>query len=222
VKRLILIGLSVLVISACDRKRAEQREYDAPSASRSDRIDRFWAWFAREAPRLRGEAGVDAMNAVNAQLEMEGFKVYAEIEPDDAAWLLVITADGDRSLFPEVDEVVARAPVVKGWTVVAYRQRAPVDGMRIEMDGASLEYDEVRVVATRAGDKLDLRLYLPGFKDETDTVFHMGFIALDHTIGEKDMETRIGVIEGFPRTKAPPDAIELAELPALLDSTFAK
>ena len=82
---------------------------------------------------------------------------------------------------------------------------------------ASLAYDDVRVTATRAGDMIDLRVYLPGCRTNRETAVHMGFLVLDHTIGEETMLKRIGVIDWFDVTEAPAHARSLPELPGIVD-----
>jgi len=205
---------AILLLFACDRRATPHREHDAPVA-------RFWRSFAQDAATLRRGEPRSAMDAAQRHLRREGFAVMAEVEPSDPTWTLVITADGDKALFPEVERVVAGAPSIEGWNVVGFRQRIPIAGMKFEMDGVELAVDDVRVVALRSADKLDVQVFLPGYNGEGDTFPRLVFIALDHAVGEKDMETRIGGIDWLPLAEAPPTARPLTELPVILDRAFA-
>jgi len=135
---------------------------------------------------------------------------------------LMITADGDRALFPQVTRVVKAAPAIPGWSVIAFRQRAPLAGKSITMDGVSIDLDRARIDVHRAGERLDVALYLPGFTPGNETIQRIGLIALDNAVGEYDMETRIGAIDWYPLTQAPSFARPLPELPAILDATFPR
>jgi hypothetical protein len=73
--------------------------------------------------------------------------------------------------------------------------------------------------AQRNNDKLDIQLYIPGYVEGDKTMAMMAFIALDHTVGEYDTETKIGAIDLLPRERAPKDAQTLDSLPRTLDAT---
>src|SRR5688572_13561545 len=160
------------------------------------------------------------MQRVSTELERVNAGLSAEIGGDGADRDLVLTADGNRDLFPVIQAVHAERPqVVPGWTIIAFRPRAaPGDfGVRIEMGGRTVDPREVRFVATRAASKLELDVFIPGFTT-TEEMGGIGFILLDHTIGEYDMETVIGGIAFAALDKAPSGARPLEELPAVVDS----
>jgi hypothetical protein len=214
--RILLLIALWATFAGCDRRPKPQEEVRAQPLRKQDVVS-FWLWFSDSAIRLRGREPEEAAAALNARLEAQGFEVYAELDPAEPNWRLIITADGIRERMPEVEKLVATARETPGWTVVAYRQPTGVAGMTMEMDGQKLAYDDVRVTATPAGDMIDLRVYLPGCRTDRETAVHMGFLALDHTIGEETMLKRIGVIDWFDVAEAPADARPLAELPTMLD-----
>jgi hypothetical protein len=49
----------------------------------------------------------------------------------------------------------------------------------------------------------------------------MVFIALDHAIGEYDVDAKLGLIDMLPQTQAPATAKPLAQLPSDVDQAWA-
>jgi hypothetical protein len=160
----------------------------------------------------------EAMDAINRQLVKAAPAISAEVASSEQGWLLVITADGDEAQFPVVDRIVAKAPPIAGWQIVALRQPNLIGGERIRIDDKEVELAAVRVVpiVEGAGERFALEVYVPGCVPDDETFLQITFLILDHTIGERDMETRIGGIRCHPLTDAPRSAIALADLAKLL------
>jgi hypothetical protein len=126
----------------------------------------FWKWFSAHASELRAEKdGRKVFERINAELEKRHPKVYAEIGSRGGDRLLVFTADGDQKLFPVVQDLYATRPSLPGWKIVAFRQRTdPDDPMQaIEMNGQRVDPKQIKFVAEKRDEKLDVRLFIPGF-----------------------------------------------------------
>jgi hypothetical protein len=188
------------------------------SAGASKATTQFWSWFAEHAAALHDDPDLRAtMETISEQLEKVDPGVFAEIGKEGDDRVLVLTVDGKKELFPTVKEIHAARPKVPGWKIVAFRQRA--EPMAIEMNGKKLDPKTIKVLARKDDDKLGLTVYIPGFTTLDD--FGMGpFIVLDHTVGEYDMETKIGAIDFTSTDKVPDDARPLSELPAILDKAI--
>lgn len=184
----------------------------------SDAITAFWRWFAANAAALRADTDLQqAMERIGAELERVDPGVIAEIAKDGDKRTLILSADGDKDLFPVVQAVYARRPTVEGWEIVAFRPRSDLSNS-IEMEGSKVKkMSDVKFIAERAGDKLDVRLFIPAYT-ETEQMQLIGFLLLDHAVGEYDMETKIGGVEFDSIAHAPRSAKSLTELPALVDA----
>ncbi len=74
------------------------------------------------------------------------------------------------------------------------------------------------------GDLAGLQLFIEGFDEDQATAFHqIGYLFLDHFLGEFDVETRVGFIEilsndneNFPQSRP------LADLPKQFDAYFSE
>ncbi len=188
-----------------------------PTTPTANGATAFWKWFTDHATELHKTTDLRAvMESISAELEKAYPGVFAEIGKNGDELMLVISADGIKKLFPQVQEVYAARPTVPGWKIVAFRQRDA--GFAIEMEGKKIEPKTVKFVGTPGEGKLDLDVYLPGFKKDDEEMKKIGFIILDHVIGEYDMETKIGGIEFGALETAPAAAKSLTELPAMVDS----
>lgn len=195
-----------------------------PSApSRDAAIKEFWVWFASNAASLQANKDMRAvMEKISAELAKIDKGVFAEIGADKKTRTLVLSADGNKSLFPVVQALYAARPKVAGWDVVAFRQRndqGQLKDMKFEMAGKQYDATMITFVAQRAESKLDIVLYSPS-EDVSEPVKSMMMIMLDHSIGEYDTETKIGGIDFLPKSKAPKEAQSLSALPAVVDKTF--
>lgn len=220
--RLLLI---VCVVAGCSKKTAPSEAQGSGSAPATAtpvapaRLTAFWTWFSAHAAELRADKDMrHTMEAISAEIEKEQPGVFAEIGGDGADRTLVLSAGGDKKLFPAVEALYAGRPAsVPGWKIVAFRQRDQMG--TIELGGKKLDPATMKFVAAKENGKLSIIVFVPGFT--TNEEFGEGlFIVLDHAVGEHDMESKIGGIDFQALDKASPDARPLAELPALIDKTF--
>jgi len=125
---------------------------------------------------------------------------------------LTISADGDKSLFPVVRDLVAAAPKIDGWRILALRQPK---GVHIALlNGVEVDPGKVRFVCQVEDQLAHLRLFIPDFKGKDDEARGGAcFILLDSLIGEYLVETAVGGIEFEAIEAAPKGSLPLTELP---------
>lgn len=218
-----IVVTATLAVVACKKSSSTSRQGAAPTVAPLDAAaqnaaaadSQFWRWFEANAARLRAVSDfVTVMNEIQAELDKEHAGVIAELTEDDKDRVLVLSADGDKKLFPTVQRLYAARPNVAGWSVIAFRPPAdPKDPTtKMEMNGKSIDPAKVRFVVVSTGDPIDIDVYVPGYIKDDETMGMLGFLALDHTVGEYAMETRIGGIEWHPIEQAPASARPLVEL----------
>jgi hypothetical protein len=191
--------------------------HDGSTKTDPDRA--FWNWFTDHAQGLAKKPSlIDVMDEVQGELKKQHHGVIAEIGPAGENRLLVLSADGDRKAFSMVQQLFAARPSVIGWKIVAFRPREAKRPMpTIEMNGRKLNPAALRYLAERNGEKLDIQLYVPGYVIGEETVVLMAFLALDHTLGEYDVETKIGAIDLLPIESAVANSRALDDLPHEVD-----
>ncbi len=190
----------------------------APTATpAAEKATAFWRWFSAHAADLGKEPNMQAtMETISAELEKLYPGVFAEIGKNGDELTLVLSVDGNKKLFPQVQELYAARPTVPRWKVVAFRQRDA--DFAVEMNGTKIEPKSVKFVGEPAQGKLDITVYLPGYKQGDENLGKIGFILLDHTIGEYDMETKTAGIDFAALDTAPAKAKPLTDLPAMVDA----
>jgi hypothetical protein len=107
-----------------------------------------------------------------------------------------ISAGGIKSLFPEVISVVREAPALPRWRIIAFRQRQDVP--EITFRDRTLRREDLYFDYTAAQDKLNIYVFIPGLAqasaEDITNLKTMGYLFLDTTLGEYDVETKIAGI----------------------------
>jgi hypothetical protein len=191
----------------------------------------FWKWFSRhwdevfhlERDRDRIFAALDReLKAVNPHLTFE-FSAERNGKRE-----FVVSADGISEAFPAVQRLVAAAPPLERWKIVAFRQRKALrtkngPAFYMEYEGYKLQADDVFFRAAQtAGGKIGLELFVRNYTPNDERIQYAVFLMLDCALGEYDVETRIGSIEikplPEPSRRAPMQSFY--ELPQTVDSYY--
>src|SRR6185369_14134601 len=107
---------------------------------------------------------------------------------------LVISASGDPTVFPMVRDLVAAAPEIPGWKVIAFHPRQP-GKVQVVMNGSSLGPDDVWFRGRPRGGKLEAELYVRGLTDENRSQrYRMCSMLLQYALGEYDLATKLTVV----------------------------
>jgi hypothetical protein len=165
----------------------------------------FWRWFSDNSPRYfefekDQEALFDELHDQLAKAN-SGTAFAFEFGPiEDNARDFIISADGIREMFPAVERLVAAAPELPQWRVIAFRPRREVE-FEIQMDDVKISHEDVWFHLGSQGDKIAIRLFLSGIEDvNSEAAGYISYLMLDTALGEYDVETKVGYIE---REKAP-------------------
>lgn len=173
---------------------------DTPRPPCEQAIARFWNWVAaHEAQLFAVEYGhsplldefLETLRAVDADLTFEFGPVC------DGKRELVLSADGHQRAFPSVMRLCAEQPVLSKLDIIPFRPRQPV-AFDIELQGLRVSADRVHYHLcedTEPG-KIGVLLFIEGYEDERRREFcQIGFLFLDHALGEYDVEMSVGFID---------------------------
>jgi hypothetical protein len=119
-----------------------------------------------------------------------------------------------------VTALVAAAPSLAGWKIIAFRQRGGLE-LFVEIGERKLAPDDLWFRAATAGERVDLAVYVQGFGAASDaTLKQAGYLLLDNALGEYDVETKIGPIEwrALPADPAGAGLTPLRRLPEVVDA----
>lgn len=185
--RLCLLALIILA-GAVPELRAGQAE--------AGPVAEFWNWFEGEAARLRATGDdEDNREAMAYWLGRIRPGLSYEILPDGRKTELVLSADGQISLFGTVAAVVRAAPKIRGWKVTALRPRmrelSVVRVGDIEIDPRTTWFD-----LYQDGPRLGVVFYVPGYRPERIEDYRRAArILMCQAVGERNVGNEVGFVD---------------------------
>lgn len=201
---------------------------DAAEAG-GDPIARFWAFWADNADALARAIDDGTLGDWTARIS----ELVDAVHPD-LAWefgagrasqhYFCVSAEGNIELRIEAERWLVRAPLRDAtWEFHAAKPGGSASGFRLELDGLTLDADEVRLGVERDTARLRAHVQvfhpaLVGAEDSARTF--AAFLLLDTVLGEDDVERWLGAID-VAETE-PAESIGLAELPALVEGLAAE
>ena len=158
----------------------------------------FWEWFAQhqEALYLADENALELLQLLNQELGKVCPDLTFELSTaaDEVTKILCISADGMKVHFPAVIDLVKEAPSFQNWTIRAFRQRIPNDGIAIALGDLELSYDDLYFLYNDDYDTINIEIHARGYED-SNTFISAIFVLLDALLGEYDVATQISTIE---------------------------
>ncbi len=161
-------------------------------------IEKFWNWFKSNEKSLRDfQKNPDkTLTEVLDNIKKIQSGLAVEFEPPKNDIINVtISADGDRDNFIIVQEIVAKAPKIEGYSFAAFRQRIPIEkvnGMVLKSENHELNPDNMKFFPIISGDTLDLIIYTNNVTEENyNQIAYGGLMLIDNILGEYDCVTKV-------------------------------
>ena len=218
-KRILAALVLVTMIASCHIKAASNTKQDnVRSVVTKDSIDEFWDWFVSNEKRLRAiqNDSIQTLSQIGDHARKIDNGLAVEFEPPKNNIINVtISADGNRDLFPLVQRIVEKAPKIDGWTFVAFRQRVPMKGKTLRMEGRELDPEKMKFFPMPSGDSLDVIIYANNVTEENyNQMAYASLLLIDNILGEYDCVKKVRKydIQNMPTSKQ-----ELQGLMPLLD-----
>lgn len=191
--------------------------------------DNFWQWFLLHETELSAlDTAIDSdrehiFDQLAAQLQKVHPHLTFEFGPREPEREFVVSAAGIQTAFPAVIALASAAPALEHWRVTAFRPRRAELGTTIEVGEKEIALDSVEFSLLDNGTIAGIHLFIPGFREDDAAYAIIGFLLLDHCLGEYDVEMRVGLIKMFP-TDAPAQCrrYPLNRLPELFDQLAAQ
>lgn len=184
----------------------------------------FWNWFERnEASLFDFERDQDrTFDRLTSELRKVHPDLTFEFGPKkNGRREFVISADGIRQAFPKVESLASAAPPLRRWTIVKFRPRR--DPFDIQYEGIVVKASSVSVVIHPGGEKPALTVFVPGYAASAHKTFaSIAFLLLDQTLGEFDVETRVGAVDVQAPLAAQTSGIPLDQLAKAFDAVTPK
>jgi hypothetical protein len=223
-KTIIFITVITLGLTSCSGTQENDKDMFG-IFKKSDPIEKFWSWFAENENRFRDfndnslsdKHLTEILN--NAKQIADGLAVELE-PPKDGVINLTVSADGDINLFPIVQQIVDKAPKIKGWHFFAFRQRIPEEKVKdivLTVENHKLTPSKVMFYPIITKDSLDIIIYTENVTEENRNQLGYGcLMLLDNILGEYDCVKKVRSFDFHP---LPTDPSEVAELKPLTEIT---
>jgi hypothetical protein len=187
----------------------------------------FWEWFRRhnqEFLALKNKSKKEVaywLNELNAHLRayFKFFGFSLEWQQERTA-ILTITVNGKAMHFKKAEDLVAKAPDIPGWTIVALEAPRPVDFL-LEQQMQDTGIDPRELCFSFAGDdplNAVLVIYHPLCTPENEhLIYQLANTAVYNLLGERSFGTDIGCLQVANLSSADPgDVEELEALPVCI------
>jgi hypothetical protein len=159
---------------------------------------RFWEWFREHSSELMNFE--KDQERIFDQLAMELQKVDSnltfEFGPKGAKREFIISAGGIKKAFPSVSALAHAAPAFDQWQITAFRPRR-ISTSAVDFKGKRVDPKDVQFSLLDNGKIAGIYLFIPGFQESDIDLKQIGYLLLDETLGEYDVETRLGLIKMF-------------------------
>lgn len=225
--------LITFFLLCCRIADAERSSFETcVTVSPKDAIDNFWQWFVKNEHRLKNfESDPNQyLNEFLTQIKKIRNGLAVELEPPKNGIInMTISADGNIELFHIVQQIVQKAPSVKGWKIFAFRQRLPIATIRemtVKAGDVLLDPSKMKFLPVIENGKLNIVIYLPGVNEENyDKIAYAGLMLLDNILGEYDCVMKVDSYDfkELPeKTRTGPTPKPLLELPVFVDEFHGK
>ncbi|MAS94453.1 MAG: hypothetical protein CMO55_14735 [Verrucomicrobiales bacterium] len=190
-----------------------------------DAIAKFWREFEILTPKLEDLRTADdpVYDEMLAALQKVDSDLYFEFCSSPGSNEFIVTADGQKKLFPLVEMIVEEAPDMDDWEFFALKPKRgfPVT-TRWEQVVVAIEDVSVVPVFRETGE-MGLWLYVQGLCEANEGDIHNALLrALDVGLGERRFAEMVVATWVHPASEAPESAFPLSELDEYIDRMESK
>ena len=215
--KLLTILLATMGLFGCLQKKSSE--------------EKFWDWFSDHSQKISAVEDLSDMrlhkllDPLSKHLNdyCDGLVFEIGYDKETKIFELVISADGNKALFPNVEHLVDAAPPINQWKITAFRQ--PKGGSyAVKYNGCDFDADNVFFIPVNNTENLlpiDIEVVYPNYEEENRNTFLGGtFLLLDALLGEKSTELDIAYINVSkqPDNMGDYNAYPLSALKSYIDS----
>lgn len=164
--------------------------------------EQFWNWFSKHQETYYTEIeNLEIRDKIFSQLSSKLKKINQnlvfEFSPihENGIREFTVSSEGDKKLFPIVENLMGKAPKIGKWQFHAFRQRIAGDEFTIQYENLKIGYSDIyfRYRDEEYG-KIGIELNIRDYNGDVQTQNAI-YILLDGLIGEYDMTIGIDWID---------------------------
>jgi len=162
----------------------------------NNKYKNFWTWFKKESNIFYMHETIpeNSLDKLHNELHKVNEFLTFEFGPKTTKREFIISADGIKEAFNDVEKLVELKPIMENWKILKFRQRKNFDNI-ITINNASLYPENIRYVLFPYNNRIGLILFISGFLNNEDIFKQMGYLFLDDALGEYDVEIKIDGIK---------------------------
>ena len=199
-----------------------------PETTKLTFLKEFWDWFIQHEGELfnldpdREDERERIFDELASELQKVDPDLTFEFGPNEPRREFVISSGGIKRAFPTVASLVDAAPALDRWQVTAFRPRRTPSNVA-EFRGKRVDLRDVQFSLLDNGKMAGIYVFIPGFQEGDADLKQIGYLLLDETLGEYDVESRLGLIKMLPPdTCTEGERYPLAELPVRFDELVSR
>lgn len=171
------------------------------------KVSDFWEYITDHETNISSDPNIALMFN---EIEFELNKVHSDLVFEFSSEAIqprhfVISADGVKSHFPAVEELVSAAPRFQNLEIIAFRQ--PVKGPLprvLQMDDVNLRAEDLSFIYFADRNRFDLVLIHDDFATtRREPAIAISFLFLDAAVGEFRVASEVGAIDFVPQASVP-------------------
>lgn len=194
-----------------------------------NKTKQFWNWFLKNNDKFLAINLIEQkdkkeilLNDILEQLHKYNENLYFEIGGNSLNSMeLIISAEGKREFFDEVEKLIADAPHLPNWKFIAFKQPSS-SAFITEYEGFILDPKQMWFLPLEKEDdsgSFGLIVYLKNYTDQhKDLLLDGVFTVLETLLGEKTASLSIQYLEvdKLPKNPIKKGLIELVDLPKFI------
>ncbi|NUN71394.1 MAG: hypothetical protein HUU02_16985 [Bacteroidetes bacterium] len=187
---------------------------------------KFWDWFLRNQRSLfhfEKDQETVFRELAATMARVDGHLRFEFGPVTDGKREFVISAGGIKDAFPAVLSLASAAPPLDLWTVTPFRPRR-TDISSVQIGPFTVDPKDVMFTMTPNDHMVDITLYFGATMHyDRELHGHIGFLLLDESLGEFDVEMLVGMVDFVPATvPSVHTKYPLRDLPKMFDELVKK
>jgi hypothetical protein len=200
------------------------------SMSKTNIIQEFWKWFEENEltyRRIFDDHETDLIDDILKKLIEIQRGLAVEFEKLNNFYVMTISADGIEENFDIVQNIIDKAPLLRNWKFIAFRQpyaKERLQKLVLTVYGHSLDPKQIMFLPIVEEEKLYIQIFSNEITKETKNKFGYGcLMLLDNIIGEYACVKKVNGYEYYNLAEATEFKSELRPLTKIreyLDSYY--
>jgi hypothetical protein len=161
----------------------------------------FWDWFEKNKTKLENfidsnQEDYSIYHELTRELKSYNELLNPELTGDeDGSYCLIVTPDGIREGVEPTTKIIYSAPDIKEWKFFRFRQAKDIFGIKI--NEVEVDIPDIKIIRKLDLENkgVDITVCFKDYEDANNDFKSVGFLMLDHVVGEMNMLARVDAVD---------------------------